>query len=126
MSTCSSPEQNQLWGGQPTVRKRAEESKAEAGAHVKLWRSTREGEQRLPGDYWCTCVSLERSCFITQECSSAHAVLTNPRGVGFVLWVNPLPARGTVWLAAALPSHHRPIFPPQQRYSCPSDFRALS
>lgn len=43
----------------PPVRKRVVKRKAGSGAPGKLWRSSRVRAQRLPGYYWCMCISLE-------------------------------------------------------------------
>lgn len=88
------------------ARKRMKESKAEAGARGKVWSSSRGRNQRLIGDCWCICISVELCCFISQEHSDACTILHNSLTAGFVLQISYLPAcERDPQLSAVLPLH---------------------
>lgn len=75
----------------PPVRKRMVERKAGSGAPGKLWRSSRGRDQRLPGDYWCMCISLELCCFPAQELSDRMHYPKQLWRAGLGLAISPSP-----------------------------------
>lgn len=92
----------------PPVRKRMVERKAGAGAPGKLWRSTRGRDQKLSGDYWCMCISLELCCFTPQEFSDRMHYPKQLRDSRFWVRDKPisyLPVKGITSFLLSLPLH---------------------
>lgn len=115
----------------PPLRKSMEEIRAEAGACGKLWRSGRGRNQRLLGDYWCICISLELCCFITQEHSNACTILNDSLTAGFglqIMYLTPTcPWKGSpASCSPALARTSLAAFPMQQHHHHSSDFRELN
>lgn len=65
--------------------------KGRSGAPGKLWRSSRGRDQRLPGDYWCMCISLELCCFPAQELSDRMHYPEQLWRAGLGLAISPSP-----------------------------------
>lgn len=91
----------------PPVRKRM----VGAGAPGKLWRSTRGRDQKLSGDYWCMCISLELCCFTPRNSAIACIILNNSGTAGFGLEISPSPTclwKGSPASCCPCPCTHQP------------------